>query len=132
MQLLESPQTGTCQALLSVELPRQEYRSGLLFSSPGDPSNSGIKPESPARAGGFFTTEPPGEPCERKPSVASELALQIYGVVLVSWIHLSFVARKAPNRPISREQTTQSFTHWISSPRSTVTADEELPCRFSV
>ena len=82
MQLLETPRTVACHALLSVELPRQEYRSGLLFSSPGDPFNSGIEPESPARTGEFFTTEPPGEACERKPSVASELALQIYEVVL--------------------------------------------------
>ena len=82
MQLLETPRTVAFQALLSVELPKQEYRSGLLFSSLGDPSNSGIKPEPPAWASRFFTTEPPGEPCERKPSVASELALQIYEVVL--------------------------------------------------
>ena len=28
-----------------------------------DLSNPGIKPMSPALAGGFFTTEPPGKPC---------------------------------------------------------------------
>ena len=27
-----------------------------------DPSGSGIEPVSPALAGGFFTTEPPGKP----------------------------------------------------------------------
>ena len=32
------------------------------FPSPGDLPNPGIKPMSPALAGGFFTTEPPGEP----------------------------------------------------------------------
>ena len=32
------------------------------FPSPGDLSNPGIKPVSPASAGGFFTTEPPGKP----------------------------------------------------------------------
>ena len=41
---------------------RQEYWSGLPFPSPGDLPDSGIKPVSPALAGGFFTTEPPGEP----------------------------------------------------------------------
>ena len=38
---------------------RQEYWSGLLFPSPGDPPNPGLKPEclmSPALAGGFFIT----------------------------------------------------------------------------
>ena len=38
--------------------PRQEYWSGLPFSSPGDLSNPGIEPVSPALAGRFFTTEP--------------------------------------------------------------------------
>ena len=44
---------------------RQEYWSGLPFPSSGDLPDPGIKPaslESPALAGGFFTTEPPGKP----------------------------------------------------------------------
>ena len=41
--------------------PRQEYWSGFPFPSPGDLPNPGIKPASPALAGGFFTTEPPGK-----------------------------------------------------------------------
>ena len=36
--------------------PRQEYWSGLPFPSPGDLPDLGIKPASPALAGGFFTT----------------------------------------------------------------------------
>ena len=32
------------------------------FLSPGDLPYSGIEPGSPALAGGFFTTEPPGKP----------------------------------------------------------------------
>ena len=44
---------------------RQEYCSGLPFPPPGDLPHPGIKPaslESPALAGIFFTTEPPGKP----------------------------------------------------------------------
>jgi len=41
---------------------RQEYWSGLPFPSPGDLPDLGVEPESPALAGGFFTTEPPGKP----------------------------------------------------------------------
>ena len=44
--------------------PRQEYWSGLPFPPPGDLLDPGIKPVSlvsPALAGGFFTTEPPGK-----------------------------------------------------------------------
>ena len=50
---------------LRMGLPRQEYWSGLPFSSPGDLPNPGIDPRSPVPltlAGGFFTTEPPGKP----------------------------------------------------------------------
>ena len=43
-------------------IPRQEYWSGLPFPTPGDLFNAGIEPESPALAGGFFTTEPSREP----------------------------------------------------------------------
>ena len=57
-----TPWTVACQAPLSMGFPRQEYWSGFPFSSPGDLPDPGIKPASPALAGGFFTTEPPGKP----------------------------------------------------------------------
>ena len=50
------------QAPLSMGFPRPEYWSRLLFPSPGDLPNPGIKPASPALAGGFFTTESPRKP----------------------------------------------------------------------
>ena len=50
---------------LSMRLPRQEYLSGLPFPPPGDLPDPGIEPTSPALAGRFFTTEPPGKPCKR-------------------------------------------------------------------
>jgi len=34
----------------------------LPFPSPGDLPDPGIEPQSPALAGGFFTTTPPGKP----------------------------------------------------------------------
>ena len=42
--------------------PRQESWSGLSFPSPGDLPDLGSQPMSPALAGGFFTTKPPGKP----------------------------------------------------------------------
>ena len=39
----------------------QEYWSELTIPPPGDLPDPGIDPASPALAGGFFTTEPPGE-----------------------------------------------------------------------
>ena len=56
------PWTVACQAPLSVGFPRQEYWSGLPLTSPGGLPDPGIVPVSPALAGGFFTTEPPGKP----------------------------------------------------------------------
>ena len=57
----ETPWTVAHQAPLSTGFFRQEYWSGLLFSPPGDLPDPGIKPTSPALAGRFFTTEPPGD-----------------------------------------------------------------------
>ena len=65
IQLSGAPWTIAWQAPLSMRFSRQEYWSGLPFPSPRDLPHSGIKPVSlmsPALAGGFFTTEPPGKP----------------------------------------------------------------------
>ena len=45
---LRTPWTAAPQAPLSMGFSRQEYWSGLLFPSPGDLPNPGIKPRSPA------------------------------------------------------------------------------------
>ena len=58
------PRTVARQARLSMGFPRQEYWSGLPFPSPGDLPDPEIKLGSPALAGGFFTTEPPGKPVQ--------------------------------------------------------------------
>ena len=53
------------QTPLSVGFFRQEHWGGLLFLPPGNLPDPGIEPTtltSPALAGGFFTTEPPGKP----------------------------------------------------------------------
>ena len=53
-----TPWTVTCQALLSMGFPRQEYWSGLLLPSLGDLPDPGITPmflAPSALAGRFFT-----------------------------------------------------------------------------
>ena len=62
VRLFETPWTVAHQVPLSMGFPRQEYWSDLPFSSPGALPAPGIEPKSPALAGGFFTTEPPGKP----------------------------------------------------------------------
>ena len=60
-----SPSVGsfaTPRTVAHQGFSRQEYWSGLPFSSPGDLPDLGIKPASPASlalAGGFFTTGKP-------------------------------------------------------------------------
>ena len=59
---LATPWTVVYQAPLSMEFSRQEYWSRLLFPSPGDLPNPGIKPGSPALEADALTSEPPGKP----------------------------------------------------------------------
>ena len=51
-----------CQDPLSMELSREEYCSGLPFSSLGDLSDPGIKPGSPALQADSLLFESPGKP----------------------------------------------------------------------
>ena len=62
VQLFTTPRTIAHQAPLSVGFLRHEYWSGLPFPPPGDLPDPGIERRSPALAGRFFTTEPPGKP----------------------------------------------------------------------
>ena len=59
--LFATPWTVAHQAPLSMGFPRQDDWIGLACPSPGDLPDPGIKPSSPALAGRFFTTEPPGK-----------------------------------------------------------------------
>ena len=57
-----TPWTAARQASLFMAFSRQEYWSGLPFPSPRDLPNPGIKPASPALAGGSFPLSSPGKP----------------------------------------------------------------------
>jgi len=56
-----TPWTVAHQAPLSMGFSRREHWSGSPFPPQGDLPEPGIKLASPALAGGFFTTEPPGQ-----------------------------------------------------------------------
>ena len=47
---------------MSMGFPRQEYWSGLPFSSSGDFSNSGFEPGCPALMADSLPSEPPEKP----------------------------------------------------------------------
>ena len=64
VRLFGTPWNVALQAPLSMGFSRQEYWGRLPFPPPEDLLNPGIEPaalESPALAGGFLTTEPPGK-----------------------------------------------------------------------
>ena len=58
---LATPWTAAHQAPGSIEFSRQEYWSGLPFSSPADLPNLGIEPGSPALQADSLPTELPGK-----------------------------------------------------------------------
>ena len=59
---LATPWTVACQAPLSMGFLRQAYWSGLPVPSPGDLSDPGIEPESPALQADSILTELRGKP----------------------------------------------------------------------
>ena len=67
-----APWTVAHQASLSMAFSRQEYCSEVPFPLPGHLPDPGIKPASPALAGGFFITsatwEAPAESVEKRDS----------------------------------------------------------------
>ena len=62
VRLLATPWTVARQAPLSMAFSRQEYWSGLLFPSPGDLPNTGIKPSSLVSPAWEVDSESPGKP----------------------------------------------------------------------
>ena len=62
VRLFVTPWTVACQAPLSMGFSRQEYWSGLPFSSPGELPDPGIKPRSPGLQAGSLLSEPPEKP----------------------------------------------------------------------
>ena len=64
VRLFATPWTIDPQTPLPMGFPRQEIWSGLPFPAPKNLPDPGIKPMSPASpalAGSFFTTMPPGK-----------------------------------------------------------------------
>ena len=64
IRFFATPWTVAHQAPLSMGFSRQEYSSGLPCPPPGDLSNSGIEPESPALQADYLPAEQSGKPME--------------------------------------------------------------------
>ena len=95
---------------LSVGFPSQEHWSGVPFSSPGDLLDPGIEPESPALAGGFLTTLPPGKPVSQIEKIKHQNVNSSRRLFLV--IFISFVEHKGNDKDhlfLVRKKPTVSF-----------------------
>ena len=91
------------------EIPKQEYWSRLPFISWGDLPPPGIKPTSPAPAGGFSTTEPTGKPIRNysvQYSSVTQLRLTLCDPMDCSTLGLP-VHHQLP-------EFTQTHVHWVS------------------
>ena len=62
VRLFVTPWTVAGQAPLSMGFSRQEYWSGLPFTSPGDLPDLGTEPRSPALQADSLPSELPGKP----------------------------------------------------------------------
>ena len=80
VRLFATPWMVTYQAPQSMGFSRQEYWSGLPFPSPGDLSNPGIEPRSPALQTDALPSEPLGKP------------IYIYNVHAIVWNQTGFAS----------------------------------------
>ena len=62
-------QLFACQAPQSMGFSRQDYWSGLPFTSPRDLPKPGIKPRSPTLQADSLPSEPPGKPTKYTPVI---------------------------------------------------------------
>ena len=65
VRLFAIPWSVTYQAPPTMRFSRQECWSGLPFPSPGDLSDPGIEPRSPALQADALTSQPSGKQCRR-------------------------------------------------------------------
>ena len=93
--ILCDPVTIAYQALLSREFSRQEYWSRLPYPSPGTLPDPGIKPislVSPALAGEFFATVPPGRKrCETQQHSVSAPSIPENTLIIANVVIHSFL-----------------------------------------
>ena len=86
-----TPWTVAYQTPLFMEFSRQEYWSGLPFSSPGDLPDPGIEPRSPALQADSLQSEPPGKPLWKDLATTGKKRKKIWDPHKVKWKSLSHV-----------------------------------------
>ena len=98
VQFFAAPWTMTHQAPLSMEFSRQECWSGLPSPSPGDLTNPGIEPGSPALQADCLPSEPAGKSGVRGGCVDTIQSITIFKHGNWSRIPLAFSHSFFPQR----------------------------------
>ena len=118
VRLFETPWNVVRQASLSMGFSREEYCSGLPFPSPGDRPDSGIEPAfsaSPALAGGFFTTEPPGKRIECFGHMLSEIFKKANRTTIYNSFYIEFACGKVVLYKMSKMKCRNNFNPILKS-----------------
>ena len=77
--MVHSPPGSSVHGILQARILGLPWvGSGLPCLPPGDLPDPGIKPMSPALAGGFFTSESPGKPCLE---MSSQISIRSSGAI---------------------------------------------------
>ena len=107
------------QRLEKYAFARLEHWSGLPFPPAGDLPDPGIEPTSPALAGGFFTTEPPGK-------LSSTSRWRVKNLFLL-W-HLKthwFFGENRSKRPLLQGEKQGTISGWKFKPLSVLLGERE-------
>ena len=102
-----TPWIIACQASLSMEFSRQEYWSRLPFPSPGNLSDPGIEPGSPALQADYLLSEPQGKLKRNSLSPVRHFATLltvVHGVLqarILEWVALSLLQWIFPNQELN-------------------------------
>ena len=85
-----TPWTVAIQASLSMRFSRQEYWSGLPYSSLGDLPNIGSEPGSPALQAGSLPFEPQGQSAKWQ-SAMSPISWKLSAYVILSALNVNWI-----------------------------------------
>ena len=106
------PRTVACQPPRSMGFPRQEYWSQWPVPSPEDLPNPELESMSPALAGGFFVSEPPGKP-SLQPTLVVVESLSHVQLFVTPWTEAHQASLPSPTPKLTSIESVMPSNHLI-------------------